>query len=67
MGDSDLKTLLSQLDSDRRLPYLGFRCSLAVEGGEASAIITPHPPRPATPQPGTPPPADQPPGGSIPF
>ncbi len=30
-------------DVDRRLPYLGFRCSLAVEGPEASAGINPHP------------------------
>jgi formylglycine-generating enzyme required for sulfatase activity len=55
------------MDSDRRLPYVGFRCSLAVEGGEASAIIAPHPPKPAPPQPGTPPPGGQAPGGDVPF
>jgi formylglycine-generating enzyme required for sulfatase activity len=54
------------MDSDRRAPYLGFRCSLAVEGGEASAVIAPHPAKPATPQPGTPPPG-QAPGGDVPF
>jgi formylglycine-generating enzyme required for sulfatase activity len=40
------------MDSDRRAASIGFRCSLAVEGGEASAIIAPRPPKPATPQPG---------------
>jgi hypothetical protein len=55
------------MDSDRRLPYVGFRCSLAVEGGEASAIIAPHPEKPATPPPGTPPPGGQAPGGNVPF
>src|SRR5262249_47041591 len=54
------------MDSDRRLPYLGFRCSLAVEGGEASAVIAPHPPKPETPQPGNPP-AGQAGGNDVPF
>jgi iron(II)-dependent oxidoreductase len=55
------------MDSDHRSPHIGFRCSLAVEGGEASAIIAPHPPKPDTPQPGTPPPGGQAPGGDVPF
>lgn len=54
------------MDSDRRLPYLGFRCSLAVEGSEASAIIAPRPPQPSTNQPGTPPPG-QGGGNEVPF
>ena len=54
------------MDSDRRSAYVGFRCSLAVEGGEASALIAPHPPKPETPQPGTPPPG-QPGGNDVPF
>ena len=52
------------MDADRRLPYLGFRCSLAVEGSEASAIITPHPTKPAAPQPPGNPPPD---AGGVPF
>ena len=55
------------MDSDRRLPYLGFRCSLAVEGGEASAGIVPHTTKPETPKPGTPPVPGQASGGDIPF
>ncbi len=39
------------VDVDRRLPYLGFRCSLAVEGGEASAKIAPRPVKPDAPRP----------------
>ena len=54
------------MDSDRRLPYVGFRCSLAVEGGEASAIIAPHPPKPTAPQPGLPNPG-QGGGNDVPF
>jgi formylglycine-generating enzyme required for sulfatase activity len=53
------------MDSDRRSSYVGFRCSLAVEGGEASAIIAPRPPKPDTPPPGTPP--GQGGGNNIPF
>jgi formylglycine-generating enzyme required for sulfatase activity len=55
------------VDSDRRLDYLGFRCSLAVEGGEASAGIVPHADKPAVDQPGAKPPAGQAPGGDVPF
>jgi formylglycine-generating enzyme len=54
------------IELDRRLPYLGFRCSLAVEGGEASAIITPHPAKPAAPQPGGNIPEGQA-GGGVPY
>lgn len=54
------------MDTDRRAPYIGFRCSLAVEGSEASALIVPHEEKPNTPQPGTPP-AGQTGGGDIPF
>ncbi len=54
-------------DSDSRLPYLGFRCSLAVEGGEASANIVPHTTKPDTPQPGTNPPGGQAAGSNVPF
>jgi formylglycine-generating enzyme required for sulfatase activity len=54
------------MDSDRRLPFVSFRCSLAVEGSEASALIVPHPPKPNTPQPGTPPPG-QGTGNDVPF
>jgi formylglycine-generating enzyme required for sulfatase activity len=55
------------LDLDKRLPYLGFRCVLAVEGPEASAVITPHPAKPAGAQPGTNPADGKPPGGEVPF
>ncbi|MHB1555933.1 MAG: formylglycine-generating enzyme family protein [Isosphaeraceae bacterium] len=51
-------------NSDRRLPYLGFRCSLAVEGGEASAAIAPRDEKPQTPKPSTNAPD---PGGALPF
>ena len=54
-------------DSDSRLPYLGFRCSLAVEGGEASANIVPHTSKPDTLQPGTNPPGGQAAGSTVPF
>jgi formylglycine-generating enzyme required for sulfatase activity len=54
------------MDTDRRLPYVGFRCTLAVEGGEASAVITPHPDQPKTNQPGNPPPG-QGGGNDVPF
>ena len=37
------------MDADQRLPYVGFRCSLAVEGGEASAIVAPSPGEPGRP------------------
>ena len=47
------------VDSDQRLPYLGFRCSLAVEGGEASANIVPHTEKPDNK------PASTPPGGQA--
>lgn len=54
----------SGVDSDQRLPYLGFRCTLAVEGGEASAAIAPRDDRPATPRA----PANTPDtGGALPF
>ena len=56
----------SGMNSDRRSDFVGFRCSLAVEGGEASAVIAPHPPKTETPQPGTPPPG-QPSGNDVPF
>jgi formylglycine-generating enzyme required for sulfatase activity len=55
------------MDLDRRLPYLGFRCSLAVEGGEASAIVAPRPAKPETPKPGATPVGGQVPGGNVPF
>jgi formylglycine-generating enzyme required for sulfatase activity len=54
------------MDSDRRAAYVSFRCSLAVEGGEASAVIAPRPPKPTTPQPGVPAPG-QGGGNDIPF
>lgn len=54
------------MDTDRRSPYIGFRCSLAVEGSEASALIVPREEKPNTPQPGAPP-AGQTGGGDIPF
>jgi formylglycine-generating enzyme len=54
------------VDLDKRLPYLGFRCSLAVEGPEASAGIVPHPAKPEAP-PGAPPPGAGPPGATVPF
>ena len=54
------------LDLDKRLPYLGFRCSLAVEGPEASAGISPHPVKPPA-QPAITPAGANPPGGDVPF
>lgn len=51
---------------DKRLPYLGFRGSLAVEGPEASAGIAPRPVKPDA-QPGAPPPGTGPTGGEMPF
>ncbi len=54
------------IDIDRRFPNLGFRCTLAVEGPEASAGIAPHPVKPDA-QPGAPPPGAGPPGGDVPF
>ncbi len=39
------------VNSDQRSPYMGFRCSLAVEGGEASANIAPRPDKPEAPKP----------------
>lgn len=51
-------------NADRRLPYLGFRCTLAVEGGEASAAIAPHDDKPQAPKP----PMNAPDvGGAVPF
>jgi formylglycine-generating enzyme required for sulfatase activity len=55
------------MNADQRVDYVGFRCSLAVEGGEASAIIAPRPPKPETPKPGATPPGGQAPGGNVPF
>jgi formylglycine-generating enzyme required for sulfatase activity len=55
------------VDSDHRAPYLGFRCTLAVEGSEASANIVPHTEKPDTPQPGSTPPAGQAGGAAVPF
>ncbi len=55
------------VDSDQRLAYLGFRCSLAVEGGEASANIVPHTEKPDTPKPGSTPPGGQAGGATVPF
>jgi formylglycine-generating enzyme required for sulfatase activity len=68
-GGSKNWTVFSRqgMDSDKRLPYLSFRCSLAVEGPEAAAIITPHPVKPGTPSPGTNPPPGGAPAGDIPF
>ncbi len=54
------------VDGDKRLAYLGFRGSLAVEGPEASAGIAPHPPKPDA-QPSIPPPGNSPPAGTVPF
>jgi formylglycine-generating enzyme len=54
------------VDSDKRLTYLGFRGSMAVEGPEAAAGIAPHPAKPAA-QPGAPPPGTGPAGGDVPF
>ncbi len=51
-------------NADRRLPYLGFRCTLAVEGGEASAAIAPRDEKPPAPKPS--PNAPQA-GGALPF
>jgi formylglycine-generating enzyme required for sulfatase activity len=51
------------VNADRRLPYLGFRCSLAVEGGEASANIVPRSDKPEGPIPAT----NAPDPGVIPF
>ena len=53
------------MNVDRRFPYLGFRCSLAVEGSEAAAGINPHPEK--ADKPGVPPVGDNPAGGTIPF
>ncbi len=55
------------VDSDHRAPYLGFRCTLAVEGSEASANIVPHTEKPDTTKPGSAPPAGQAGGGAVPF
>ncbi|HZW34078.1 MAG TPA: SUMF1/EgtB/PvdO family nonheme iron enzyme [Isosphaeraceae bacterium] len=55
------------MDSDKRLPYLGFRCALAVEGAEAAATIAPHPAKPAASQPGTNPAGADPVPGGVPF
>jgi formylglycine-generating enzyme required for sulfatase activity len=63
---NEMVTARQGVDLDKRLPYLGFRCSLAVEGPEASAGISPHPVKPDA-QPGTPPPGAGPPGGDVPF
>jgi len=54
------------VDLDKRAPNLGFRCSLAVEGPEASAVIAPHPAKPEA-QPGAPIPGAGLPGGGVPF
>lgn len=53
------------IDLDRRLRYLGFRCSLAVEGSEAAAGINPHPEK--ADKPGTPPGTDAAAGATVPF
>jgi hypothetical protein len=55
------------MDLDKRLPYLGFRCAIYVEGPEAAAIITPHPVKPTAPQPGTNPAGSNPVTGDVPF
>jgi formylglycine-generating enzyme required for sulfatase activity len=55
------------IDADKRLPTLGFRCAMAVEGPEAAAIITPHPVKPDAAQPGANPPPTAPPPGDVPF
>lgn len=52
------------VDSDQRSSYLGFRCTLAVEGGEASAAIAPRDDRPAIPRAPTNTPEA---GGVLPF
>lgn len=54
------------VDTDRRLPYLGFRCTLAVEGGEASAGIVPHTEKPDASKNAPAAPAN-PSGGALPF
>jgi formylglycine-generating enzyme required for sulfatase activity len=53
------------LDVDRRLSYLSFRCSLAVEGPEAAVGINPHPEKEK--KPGTAPVTDAPAGQTVPF
>jgi formylglycine-generating enzyme len=53
------------LDVDRRLPYLGFRCTLAVEGSEAAAGINPHPEK--AKKPSTLPAGNAPAGNTVPF
>ena len=54
------------VEMDKRLPYIGFRGVLAVEGPEASAGINPHRANP-TNQPGTPTPYTTPPAVNVPF
>jgi sulfatase modifying factor 1 len=53
------------LNLDRRLGYLGFRCTLAVEGPEAAAGINPHPEK--ANKTGTSPAVDSAAGGTVPF
>lgn len=55
------------MDLDQRLSYIGFRCSLAVEGSEASAIIAPRPAKPEAPRPGAIPTGGQDPGAPVPY
>jgi formylglycine-generating enzyme required for sulfatase activity len=55
------------VDLDQRSPYVGFRCSLAVEGGEATAGTAPRPVKPDTPQPAATPAGGQPAIGGVPF
>jgi formylglycine-generating enzyme required for sulfatase activity len=55
------------MDLDKRLKYLGFRCSLAVEGPEAPAIITPQVAKPAASPTGNHQPAGSPPAADVPF
>jgi formylglycine-generating enzyme required for sulfatase activity len=67
-GSKDwIATFREGIQLDRRLPYLGFRCTLAVEGPDAPALITPHTGDPAPSQPGANPPGGNPPPGDVPF
>jgi formylglycine-generating enzyme len=55
------------MELDRRLPYVGFRCCLAVEGSEAAAIVAPRPAKSETPKPAATPAGGQAPAGNVPL
>jgi formylglycine-generating enzyme required for sulfatase activity len=55
------------MDLDQRSPYVGFRCTLAVEGSEAAANLTPRPAVSDTPRPAAAPAGDPAAGGNVPF